>query len=166
MHIHILEVLRHRLHENPGGEIQTVGFKKPRDGILTAGIAHGYEEFLILVAAADKAQNGLRLSVAEENLSFSVNYVFLKIVGNDFSGAEILHSFRYLHPEVVADLEESVDCGSCRKDYRRVFGYVDFLGPEFSGRERFHLEKRLKIEICPEFFLEDIIRRGRLRLLL
>ena len=92
--------------------------------------------------------------------------MLLKIVCNGLGGAEILHGLRNLHTELLAQLKESINCGTCRKNYRSIIEYVDSLCTELSGSQRLHLEKLSEVKLSSKLLCDCCIRRSRLRLLL
>jgi hypothetical protein len=97
-----------------------------------------------------------------KDLAFSVNDVFLKIEGNIFSNAEILHRIGHAYSELAANPEEIVNAGLACEDYRSKIEDVDFLLTEVLCRYPLDLNKRPEINLEVVFLCQVVIWRFRI----
>ena len=116
MEVYILDVLRHRLYKYCSLEVELLCFECFCYRVLACRFCSCNQELLSFVLCADQADDGLWSAVTEDNLSLSVYYVLLKVVGDSFCGTEILHCFRNFHSQLFAKKEERINSGSCGKN--------------------------------------------------
>ena len=152
-----VQVLRDGLDQHAHGVVQLRGREEGRDRRGVGTFGHGDQELLPLVLRRDERGDGGRRAGAEEDLALAVDDMFLEIHRHGFRGAEVLHGLGDLETHLLAQLEVGVDGVAGREDDGGIVGEVDVLCAEFPGRERLDQEKRMEIELCAEFFLQDLV---------
>lgn len=97
-----------------------------------------------------------------ENLSFSVNNVFLKIECNIFSDTEIFHCIRHVDPQFIAYPEKMIYAGFACKNNGCKIKDINFLMTKIFWRNSFNLTQWLKIYFQVVFFCQIEIWRLRI----
>ena len=160
------EVVAHGAVHRRLRHIELVGREQ---GALRAvvDIAHYDEEVLCLVFLHCRQEVGEFACGRGKDFTLAVYDVFLQIVGDGFTGAEIFQGHRYGDSHFLAKTEEMVDCRAGSEYNGRKIGNIDFLLTKFFCRKPFDLDERTKYQLYIVLLSNVEVRRlvgRRLRL--
>jgi hypothetical protein len=88
----------------------------------------------------------------EENLTLSVHYVLLKIVGGRFRRTEVLHGIGHSNAHLLAYAEEVINSISAGKDHCLMIGNVYLVFSKLLARNIFNMNKGPEIDLYFKFF--------------
>ena len=100
----------------------------------------------------------LKIIVSEEDLSLSIDNVFLKVMCNGLRNAEVFHAVRDGNPHFLSNAKEVVNCGSAREYDSGMGKNVDSFLTEFLDRDSLHLDERAEVKLQVKFICQIGIR--------
>ena len=86
-------------------------------------------------------------TIGKRDFTLAIDDILLKVESDTLCRADILHRLRYCNTSVLTDVEETIDCGTRCKDYRRMVENVYSLATELLWGNAYNFDKRVVVNL-------------------